>query len=442
MGKKIVTNLGGRWVRRLWRSLGQSHRQILVSISSLVGSGLIAVAIRFVGSIIQARFVDPEVLGYYTKFTILPQYLFFLHLGVYTSFSRQYPYFIGKGEKETAIAYAANALGWTKLLCIVNSVIFFVPCLYCAFNGDWSASLGWGSQILFSVTSIYMVYLGFSYKNSSEFVIWSKATVISAVTSLFFLPIIAVFNFVGICMRSSLPQLFSTIYAHINRPLRIASHFEWQRLKEMIAFGLPLMIFTYTATNFWTAVERSYILKVLDNRSLGVFAFAVVLCAGLTTVANSISQVFRPRIAMVYGSSKKNMEVCFKYCMKASLVSFIAMLPLVILTYWFIDPIVRQFLPKYVDSISVVRCLCWMALVPVMDFPKQLLIVAKKTKQFGISIFSSFILFLGILAFFELVDKEVTLEKIAVASVSCKIISVGIANFFSWKNSKSPKAQC
>lgn len=434
-----MSNMSLPWSNRIWGDLRDSHKQLLVSISSLATAGMIAVALRFVGSIVQARFVDPEILGYYTKFTILPQYLFFLHLGVYTSFSRQYPYFIGKGEDETALNYAANALGWTKLLCVLNATVFLVPCVISASKGDWSASLGWGTQILFSTTSFYMVYLGFCYKNSSEFVTWSKSAIISAVTSLFFLPIVVVFNFAGVCMRSSLPELFSAIYAHRNRPLKIPPLFVWSRLREMIAFGFPLMVFTYAATNLWTAVERSYILKVMDEKSLGIFAFSVALCAGLTTVANAISQVFWPRIAMVYGSSKSNMAVCYRYCMKASLISMVAMLPLVVLTFWFIDPLVRMFLPKYVECIPVVRCLCWVALVPVIDFPKQLLIVSKRTKELGVSVFFSFILFLALLAFFASNGEVIKLTNIAAASVTCKIVSVLIANYLSWKNSKSVK---
>jgi O-antigen/teichoic acid export membrane protein len=148
----------------------ESKRFLLISISSLAGSGLISVALRFFGGIIQGRFVGPETLGYYTKFTILPDYLMFLDLGVFVALARQYPYFIGKGDRELALDYAANALGWAQLLCIIHAVIFLVPCIWAASHGDWLAALGWFAQIIITVPSMYMLYLANTYRNSSEFV--------------------------------------------------------------------------------------------------------------------------------------------------------------------------------------------------------------------------------------------------------------------------------
>jgi O-antigen/teichoic acid export membrane protein len=416
---------------------GESRRQLMVSISSLAASGLFAVAIRFVGGIIQGRFVGPETLGYYTKFTILPGYMFFLHLGVFTSFARQYPYFIGKGDKDIAVTYASNALGWTYLLCLVHSIVFLIPCIWSGVNGDWFAALGWAVQIILSITSLYMFYLGSTYRNSSEFVTWSKATIISSIASLLFLPFVAVYHFVGLCVRYSLPEFISMFYAHWKRPLRIGPQLDRAILFKMIAFGFPLMIFVYISTNLWSALERTYILTMMDEKALGLFAFAGSLCAGLTTVARSISQVFQPRIAMLYGSSEKNMAVGFRYCIKCSIAGLAVMLPLVLLTYWLIDPLINYILPKYVECIPIARSLCWLALIPVIDLPKQLLIVANRTRQFGISTIISFLLFLFLLLIYSMVAEQITLQKIVIASVTCQLISVFISNFLSWHEAKS-----
>lgn len=410
---------------------------MLVSISSLAASGLISVALRFVGGIIQGRFIGPEILGYYTKFTILPGYMFFLHLGVYTSLTRQYPYYIGKGDRDTALSYAANGLGWTHLLCAVHAVIFIIPCAWATSHGDWFAALGWGTQIILTTTSLYMFYLGSTYRNSNEFVAWSKAQVISSITSLLFLPLVAVYNFVGMCARYSLPNLISMLYAHWKRPLRIRSRLDLAILKKMIIFGAPLMVFAYISTSLWDAIERSYILKMTDEKTLGVFAFAGTLCAGLLTVATSISQVFHPRIAMMYGSSGKGMAVCFRYCLKCSLVGTAIMFPLVALTYWLVDPFVKLVLPKYIECIPITRYLCWLSLIPVIDLPSHLLIIAKCTRAFGVSVLIGFVLFLLLLANFAFLDDKITLQKIVITSVVCKMVSVFMTNVFAWRAAKS-----
>jgi O-antigen/teichoic acid export membrane protein len=416
---------------------GESRRQLLISISALAGSGMISLSLRFVGSIIQGRFVGPEILGYYVKFTILPGYLFFLHMGVFTSLARQYPYYIGKGARDTALNYAANALGWTYLLCAIHAVVFFIPCAWAASRGDWFAALGWGVQIILTNTSLYMFYLGCTYRNSSEFVAWSKAQVISAVFSLLFLPLVAFYHFVGICARYSLPNLISMLYAHLKRPLKIRSRFSRVILMKMMAFGMPLMVFAYISTSLWVAIERTYILKMTGETTLGVFFFAGTLCAGLIAVSTSISQVFNPRLAMLYGSSGNNMATCFRYCIKCAIVGLGVMLPLVAAAYWLVDPMVRWLLPKYVESIPIARYIFWLSLIPVIDLPKQLLMVAKRTRQIGIAVVVSFVSFLMLLAIFTFFDMNVSLKEIVIASVACKLLSVFICNIFAWRGAVS-----
>ncbi len=439
MGATLITESRLGRLKAPWHKwfAGESRRQVIVSISSLAGSGMISIGLRFVGSIIQGRFIGPETLGFYSKFTILPGFMFFLHLGVFTSLARQYPYYVGKGDRKTALSYAACALGWTRLLCAVHALVFLIPCALAVFRRDWPVALGWGTQILVSSTSLYMFYLGSTYRNSSEFVAWSKASVISAAASLAALPLVALYRFFGLCARASLPDFISMLYAHCNRPLKIRARLNRPVLKKMIAFGAPLMIFTYIATSLWDAVERSYILKMTGEKNLGVFVFAVTLCIALMTVSTSISQVFNPRIAMLYGSSGKGMAVSFRYCLKCSFVGLGVMLPLIVLTYWLLDPLVRWLLPKYADSIPIARCLCWLSLLPVMELPKQLLIVAKRTRAFGISVLAGFVLYMAILGYIMISGQIISLQQIVVASVACKASIVLISDLFAWREARA-----
>lgn len=415
---------------------GESNRQILISIFSLAASGLFATALRFVGSIIQGRFIGPETLGYYTQFTILPGYMFFLHLGVFTSFARQYPYFIGKEDQPTAFLYAGNALGWTLVLIAVHAFVFAALSMVSAIRGDWNAALGWGTQILVSFATLYMFYLGTTYRNSGDFVQWSKATILSSIASLLLLPFVVFYQFLGLCLRYSAPEIISSVYAHIKRPIKPAPLLNRGVLLKMMAFGAPLMVFTYTSTNLWIAVERTYILQTMNERALGLFAFAGALAATLVTVARSISQVFHPRIAMLYGSSGKNMKECFRYCVKCTMAGTAMMLPLILISLIFIKPVVEWVLPKYLDCVPVFRSLCWLALIPVIDLPKQLLIVAKKTWPFGFSVMAGFLGYSGILWINFKTPGGMALDKLAAFSVLGQMISVAVSFFLAWLSSR------
>lgn len=423
-----------RKCRDRWAGLfaGESRQQIAISISALTGSGLIAIAIRFLGTLVQGRFVGPEVLGYYAAFTILPTYLYLLHLGVFTALSRQYPYWIGQGNRDRALSYAANGLGWARALGALQAVGFSVPCLWAVGRGDWMAAAGWGTQSVLSMTDRYMMYLASTYRSSSEFVVWSKTSVISALASIVVLPVVIVHGFVGVCLRAAVPNVVALWYAHIRRPLKIKARVHRPVLLDMIAFGAPLMVVGYVGTFLWDAVTSSFILARLDSRQLGVMSFALTLCMALVTVASSISNVFLPRIAALYGSSGNNMEVSIRYCLRASLLGCAVVTPLILLAWLVLDPFVRLFLPAYVDSVPVARWLCWLALLPVLELPRQLLVVAKRTRAYSISVLMGFGIFCTVLLGAPAYGQPLTLQAIVVASVLCKFLAVLLGNAFAW----------
>ena len=63
----------------------------------MVGGNLLATAIGLVGTLVQARFVVPEDLGYFRQFGIFTAYAFFLHLGLLDALQRLYPLYMGQG---------------------------------------------------------------------------------------------------------------------------------------------------------------------------------------------------------------------------------------------------------------------------------------------------------------------------------------------------------
>jgi hypothetical protein len=146
--------------------------------------------------------------------------------------------------------------------------------------------------------------------------------------------------------------------------------------------------------------------------------------------------VFHPRIAMLYGSSEKNMKECFRYCVKCTMAGTAIMLPLILISLIFIKPVVAWVLPKYLECVPVFRSLCWLALIPVIDLPKQLLIVAKKTWPFGFSVMAGFLVYGGILWINFKTPGGMALDKLAAFSVLGQMISVAISFFFAWHLSR------
>jgi hypothetical protein len=353
-------------------------------------------------------------------------------LGVFVALARQYPYYIGSDEHGIALDYAANALGWSKILCSIQIIIFLIPAVFSINQKDYISALGWCTQIIVAPTAIYMSYLANTYRNSNDFITWSKGNIIISFVSLILLPIVVFWQFFAVCMRNSIPNLVSVIYLHWNRPLKIESKFNIKILKNMIMFGAPIMILGYISTSLWDALTRSYILQLTSERDLGLYAFAGTICTAVRTVAISISQVFHPRIAQLYGTSGKNIHLCFNYSLRLGLIGMVVLLPFIGLIYYAIDPLLREFLPKYIECVLIIKLLCWWAALPVIDLPSQVLIVAKKTKEYSISVLIGFVLFIVIIIFIGNFDRTILLQEIVMIYVVCKVARAIVADFFAW----------
>ena len=95
-----------RRIQDLWKS------PTVRVVFGLAGGNLLGTAIGVVDSLIQAWYVSPADLGYFRGFSIATGYAFFFHLGILDALQRFYPYYIGRGEKDHAVAIAQVCQVW------------------------------------------------------------------------------------------------------------------------------------------------------------------------------------------------------------------------------------------------------------------------------------------------------------------------------------------
>ena len=99
------------------------------------GGNLLVAVLGGIGGLIQARWIGPEVLGEFAKYGILTVYFNIGLIFVNEGLSRQFPYLLGKGDRDAALKVAATAKWWYLLSCLVFSLVFAVLSL-------WSLSIG------------------------------------------------------------------------------------------------------------------------------------------------------------------------------------------------------------------------------------------------------------------------------------------------------------
>ena len=162
-----------------------------------------------IGCLVQARFIDPKVMGYFGAFGILAQYLCFLHVGWLTTLHRDYPYWIGKGDPERANRIVAVAEAWVLLVCGSVGVLYSCLTLASLFVGNFMAATAWATQLVMASLSFYSLYLGATYRSAHEFVTWAKIGAVSSIVAFAMLPLVAWLGFWGLCIRGAAPAALS-----------------------------------------------------------------------------------------------------------------------------------------------------------------------------------------------------------------------------------------
>src|SRR5256885_418736 len=123
---------------RHWR---ESRATIISVLGFMSGQGVAAV-LALSGGILQARYIEPGILGHFATFGILTSYLGILQAGWLTTLQREYPYWHGKRNPKRAARVLAVASGWAIVLVGATTVLFGILAVRSFVVGDREAAGG------------------------------------------------------------------------------------------------------------------------------------------------------------------------------------------------------------------------------------------------------------------------------------------------------------
>jgi O-antigen/teichoic acid export membrane protein len=370
----------------------RSRKTTLSSVGALMSSQMLAVGLGGISCVVQAHFIQPDVMGYFSAFGILAQYLCFLHTGWISALQREYPYWLGKGDSERAKRSVAVAEGWVLLVCCGIVLLYSCLALGSLFLGNFKAAAAWATQLAMASFAIYTLYLGCTYRSTNEFVIWSKFTAVTSVVSFLLLPLVALLGFWGLCIRGAVPATLNGLLLHRSRPVRIAPQWDFRELWRMIKFGLTMDLSGFLATSCLTATMASLVAANYGLHMLGLFTFALLAETVVFQFTNSIVLVFVPRINQQMGKTE-SLRHCARYSVKPMLACFCVAAVLIVAGSILCQPLIGIFARKYIDSVPILRVFLWAGLTPVFAMPSYVLVAAKHTWVITIANVLTFVVF-------------------------------------------------
>lgn len=324
------------------------------------------------GGLLQARWIEPGVFGEFRKFGILTAYLNIGLILVHDGLSRQFPYLLGKGNKDGALQVAAAAKWWYLLLSWAFSLLFAALALTSVMKGDYRSAAGWGAQILTIWLAIYGAYLGVMYRTASEFKRLAYNNIISNVLGFGALVIVKVWGYWGLAARMVLQSAVGLYFARLYVPLKVNAALDVKGVVDLAKISLPLSIPGYISTSCLSASLSLIVVTYCGQSALGIYSVALVFQTMAMTFTMAIHQMFITRLTYKFGETG-DVIACLKWAKNPTLLSLGAATVLALAFCLVIGPFIRLVMPKYEEAIPVIRILA--AQLPLTAAALPLLII-------------------------------------------------------------------
>jgi O-antigen/teichoic acid export membrane protein len=316
------------------------------SVATVISGNLATSLISLITSIFVARWTNPHDMGLWNLVLLVTIYAPILQLGVFNGLNRQLPYFIGKGEKETAISMAEASYAWC--LTLTAGSTFFTIILA---NWYW-----YSGQLMYCYTAIAIgiivlsswlsQYLTVTYRTSTEFGRLAKKTTLVALFSVPFTLLVLYFGYVGLMARAALIAVLGVAGLYFRRPVQVLPRWNKSILFQLIRVGMPIWLLGQLGTFFLT-LDR----LVLTDSPILLGYFSISMQAGTfaSMVPIAITMVIYPQMVQKYGATHSAISA-WRLATKGALAAT-ALGALTGIIGWILIPIfVQILLPAYMPG--------------------------------------------------------------------------------------------
>lgn len=370
-----------------------SERKSGKAIGMIASASLLGTLLGVVGSLVQAKFITPEELGFIRKYSIIANYAVFLNLGLFTILQREYPVLLGEGKKEQAYRAVAIVQSWSLLTsAVVCGVLSFIALFELA-QGQWKDTAAILIQVVTIGASAYSGALACSFRFGRDFEHLAKAQALSAVCTVAVVPFFWIWPLPTFIARSVIYPIVHVSYIHIFRPVRVGWCLPWKEFLKLVKRGMRLFIGTYLRYTFWLSAELWFVLYFAGDVGVGIFVFSKMVAESICQLTTAINQVTYPRVALLFGQNK-SLFSCLRFAIKPTVMNLGTSLILAICGWFIFPPIILFAFPKYADTIPLLKILLFQAPIWSFNIPINLIYILEDYKTqitavvFGLIVFA------------------------------------------------------
>lgn len=282
---------------------------------------------------------------------LVQTYLSFTRIGIINGMNRELPYYLGKGNKAKAVELAETTLSYSLYQIIFVTVLFIIS--YNFLPSNYEIKISVITLYIFISQNIYYTYLLATFRAKTEFIKLSKIQILNAILSIVTLLIVYKFNYLGYCVRIILINSVLTLTVHFIRPLKIKPKLTVSSFKYLLKTGVPIFTGSYLFRISF-GIPKLILAYVGSIRLVGLYSPALTLLSGMSVFTDSISTYLFPKMAFQLGANADK-KILFKNSLYSHVGILIASIPIILLGWFLIPQLVPQILPKYIESIDVLK---------------------------------------------------------------------------------------
>jgi O-antigen/teichoic acid export membrane protein len=314
----------------------------------------------FVAGVVQKGLLGPAATGYWALMATFYAFFNIASLGAFEGAVRQIPLHRGRGDRVGAAEVADSASSFTVLAVAVAGVL--VSAVALGFGADWPPEIRYG-LILLGLTAP-LRFLTDCHDNvlqsTKRFDVVSlglivRAAIVLTLQTLFVL----VWGFWGmfaglVAMAVGQLLLWNRLGLTSWRRPAFRRRIQGARLKELVAYGFPMMIHAQIWLLF-LAIDNLIVARFLDVTQLGYYALAVSVTTYIMLLPKGIGAALAPRMAERFGRTGEVGSIRHYATDVQQLLAF-TLIPILVASAFFLMPVlIRYALPEFSPAIPVVR---------------------------------------------------------------------------------------
>lgn len=367
-----------------------SDRPLSRSILSYSSALLFAQAVGLVQGFIVIRWMEPSAMGLWLSLQLISIYGAHAHLGLVNAVNRQIPFYVGKGDPESARKVERVARANLVMLTAVSLVGLGVCLLVLRPAG----ATGRGIFALTFATILTVdvnFYLGL-FRARHQFGRAGIANVVNSVVMLLGLPLVYYFQLDGLLIRVVTTAAVTLLACVALDGWTFAMEVDWLATKGLVRVGLPILGLSYGIVLF-SAMDRTLIAWLFDAEAMGQYALCFAVGRIVRLFPNLIGQVYYPRMTEAYASTGLTLGL-LRTCGHASLVGAAAAGVACGGAYVVLPHLVEAFFPKYITGLPALQlALLAFFLLALTTGPRFFLIsTVQKRRQFAVLLASTAIM--------------------------------------------------